>query len=202
MEIGEKIKFLREKNNMSQEELAKKVGYNSRSSINKIEKDGRGIPSDKIQIFAKIFNISPAYLMGWNEENTSLKIPVLGTVAAGTPIDAITDIISWEEITPDMANRGEFYGLKVKGDSMYPQIQDGDILIFRKQSDIENGQIAVVSINGAEATCKKVMKSKHGITLIGFNQDVYEPKFYSNEEIENLPISIIGLVAEIRRSFI
>ncbi len=212
MEIGKKIKMLREKNNISQEELAKRIGYNSRSSINKIEKDGRGIPSDKVFMIAKIFNVSPSYLMGWEgesliesdmtSEKASVKIPILGTVAAGIPIDAVTDIIAWEEISPEMARKGEYYGLKVKGESMYPQIQDGDILIFRKQSDIENGQIAVVIINGGEATCKKVMKSEHGITLIGFNQAVYEPTFYSNEEILTLPVTILGLVVEIRRSFI
>ncbi len=198
MEIGKKIRHLREKHKMSQDELAKRIGYTSRSSINKIEKDGRGIPSNKITLIANVFGVSPAYLMGWEEKKSTVKIPVLGTVAAGTPIEAITDINSFEEISSELASKGEYYALTIKGDSMYPRIHDGDTIIFRKQADVENGQIAIVSVNGGEATCKKLMKSKHGITLIAFNQSVYEPTFYSNQEIENLPVTIYGLVIEVR----
>ncbi len=198
MEIGQKIRKLREERKMSQDELAKIIGYTSRSSINKIEKDGRGIPSDKIILIADVFGVSPAYLMGWQENKSSVKIPVLGTVAAGIPIEAITEINSFEEISAELASKGEYYALKVKGDSMYPRIHHGDTIIFRKQADVENGEIAIVSVNGGEATCKKLMKSKHGITLIAFNQSVYEPTFYSNKEIEELPITIYGLVTEVR----
>lgn len=67
MEIGQIIKKRREELGMSQEELAQKVGYKSRSSINKIEVDGRGLPQSKIAAIAKALNTTPAYLMGWEE---------------------------------------------------------------------------------------------------------------------------------------
>ncbi len=211
MDIGNKIKKMREQRNMSQEELAKRVGYTSRSSINKIEKDGRGIPSDKIVEFAKVFNVSPAYLMGWEDEEDTkeflpaskkgVRIPVLGRVAAGIPIEAITDILDYEEITKEMASKGEYFGLEIKGNSMLPRMEDGDVVIVKKQEDVESGDIAVVLVNGEDATVKKIVKSEAGIMLVASNQAVFEPTFYTNQQIEELPISILGKVVELRGKF-
>lgn len=112
--------------------------------------------------------------MGWEEEDKekprhARKIPVLGSVIAGIPIEAIEDIIDWEEIPEEMSKRGECFALMIKGDSMTPSIQEGDVVIVRKQSDVDSGDIAIVLVNGFEATCKQVMKSSDGITLISFN---------------------------------
>ncbi len=83
---------------------------------------------------------------------------------------------------------------------MSPRIIDGDVVIIKEQSDVNSGELAIVIINGCEATCKKILKLEHGINLVSFNS-VYEPMYYSNEEIEKLPISIIGKVIELRRKF-
>ncbi len=199
IEIGKKIKDLRKSQKMSQDELAKKIGYLSRSSINKIENAERKLPADKIDLVAEIFKVSPSYLMGWDAETeNSMRIPILGFVSAGHPIDAQENKKGYITIDESMGTKGEYYALKIKGDSMFPRIHNGDTIIFRKQRDIENGEIAIVSVGLDEATCKKVMKSEHGITLIALNQNVYEPKFYSNREIEDLPITIYGLVVEVR----
>ena len=91
----------------------------------------------------------------------------------------------------------EYFGLQIKGDSMEPKISSGDIVIVRKQPDVESGEVAVVLVNGDDATVKKVKKSAAGITLIA-NNPAYDPLFYSNEDIEKLPVVILGRVVELR----
>lgn len=129
-----------------------------------------------------------------------ISIPVLGSVAAGIPIDAIEDILDYEEISVDLARSGEFFGLRVQGDSMSPRIQEGDVVIVRQQNDAESGDVVIVLINGDEATCKKLVRSDSGIVLHSFNP-FYEPKYFSVEEIESLPVRIVGKVVELRGKF-
>ena len=127
-------------------------------------------------------------------------INILGRVAAGIPINAVEEIIDTEEITEELARTGSFFGLKIKGDSMTPNICDGDIVIVRQQDDAESGDIVIATINGDEATCKRLRKYKQGIELIS-NNPSYEPFEFSNEEILNKPVKIIGKVVELRRKF-
>ena len=163
---------------------------------------------DKIHLLAKALHVTEAWLGGYyteidedDNQHISTKVPVLGYVAAGIPIDAITDIVDYEELSPDVLNDGsEYFGLKIKGDSMEPKISNGDVVIVRKQSDCDSGQIAIVCINGDEATCKRVMKQPNGIMLVSLNP-IYTPMFYSNQEIEDLPITILGKVVELRAKF-
>jgi len=126
-----------------------------------------------------------------------VKIPVYGQIAAGVPIEAIEDIIDYEEIPAEMAKDGEYIALMIKGDSMEPRLQTGDVVIIRKQETVDSGQIAAVMINGNEATLKKVILRTGGITLVPLNPK-YEPMVYSNEQVKNLPIIIIGRVVEAR----
>lgn len=128
------------------------------------------------------------------------KIPVLGHVAAGIPIEAITDILDYEEITEELARTGEFFGLKIKGDSMEPRIKEGDVVIVRQQPEVESGQIAIVRVNGDDATCKKYMKHEAGVSLVSFNPS-YPPMFYTADEVCEKPIVIIGRVVELRGKF-
>lgn len=163
---------------------------------------------------AKALRTTPAWLMGWtdNDEPRSsgqpvplakasskgVRIPVFGTVPAGIPLDAITDILDYEEIPQEMARQGEYFGLRVKGDSMLPDIREDDIVIVRQQPDVENGDTAIVLINGDEATVKRVTKSRAGLTLIPSNSQ-YAPLVYSMLEVATLPVKILGKVVEIRR---
>lgn len=214
--IYEKIKNRRIELGYSQEELAKLMGYKSRSTINKIESGQVDITRNKIAKFAKVLQVKASYLMGWtNDENNKqlptntinfhpragVKIPILGVVVAGTPISAIENILGYEEITPEMAATGDFFCLKVKGASMEPKLFEGDLLIIRQQTDVDSNEIAVVLVNGDEATVKQIKKATSGITLIGYNVAVYPPRFYSNQEIQDLPVTIIGKVVELRRPF-
>lgn len=204
MTVGDRIRARRTELGMTQEELAKKAGYKSRSSINKIELS-RTLSNSKVEKMSKLLECSIPYLMGWNEEQEKVvrkseKIKVLGRVAAGIPIEAIENIIDYEEIPKEMAMNGEYFGLRIKGDSMMPTIRDGDTVIVRKQDDAETDQIVIAMINGNDATCKRLMKYDGGISLISFNP-AYPPMMFSNEQIESLPVKIIGRVVENRQKF-
>lgn len=205
------IKKMRKKRGMSQLELAEATGYTNYSSISKIEDGKVDLPQSKIILFAKALGTTPAHLMGWRDDekinsnkeikkSKGIRIPVLGRVIAGIPVDAIEEIIDYEEIDEHMAQGGDFYGLQIKGDSMEPRFVEGDVVIVRKQNDIDNGQIGIVLVNGDEATVKKIKKVDNGIMLISFNNS-YEPIFYSKEEIQKKPVQIIGRVVELRGKF-
>ena len=212
MDIYEKIKNRRIKLGLSQEELALKTGYTSRSSINKIEAGHVDISQSKIIAFAQALQTTPAYLMGW-EDNPFMtkdfipvpkggkKIPVLGKVVAGAPLEAIEDVSGYIEISSDYDGFGDFFALQIKGDSMSPQINAGDVVVVQRYFELEDGDIVVVSINGDEATCKQVFRQENGIMIQAFNPAVFPSRFYSTEQIEELPVSIIGKVIEARRSF-
>ena len=195
---------------MSQDTLAELTGYRDRSSIAKIEKGEVDISESKIREFAKALKVSPGQLMGWDEHNLKTEhtpqghkgvvINVLGRVAAGIPIEAITDIIDTEEISQDLAKTGEFFGLQIHGDSMEPRMYEGDVVIVRQQEDAESGDIVIAMVNGYDATCKRLMKYVGGISLISLNSK-YDPMMFTNQEIEEKPVRIIGKVVELRGKF-
>ncbi len=132
-------------------------------------------------------------------ENAPSIVLVYGTIPAGIPMECIEDIIDKEEISADMLKGGkQYFGLKVKGNSMFPEYLDGDILILEKVEDCENGQDCCVMVNGNDATFKRIFKNENGIILQPLNPE-YQPMIYTNEQIEQLPIRIIGRVVELRR---
>ena len=197
--IGKNIRYYRKTTKLTQEELGKMLGV-GKSNISMYETDDRTPPLDIIVKMSKIFNVDISTLTGNASHSDVTKIPVLGYVAAGIPIEAVTDIRDYKEITPDMVKDGsEYFGLQIKGDSMEPRIYDGDVVIVRKQADVDSGQIAIVCINGDNATCKKVVKQSDGILLQPLNPS-YAPTYYSFKETENIPVTIIGKVVELRRT--
>lgn len=178
--------------------------------------NGKSNPdNEKIFLLSKVFGVSEAWLLGYDvprykvteefDEDISpkpqgLKIPVLGTVAAGIPISAVEDILDYEEIPQSWQNQGEFFGLKIKGDSMKPDINDGDTVIVKQQSTANNGDVVIALVNGDDATCKKFEKLDNGIMLISNNSE-YSPMYFSNEEVTTKPVVIVGRVVELRRKF-
>lgn len=98
------------------------------------------------------------------------------------------------------AATGELFALRIKGNSMEPKISENDVVIIKQQSSVDNGEIAIVLVNGQDATCKKIMYHNNGISLLSFNQS-YPPMFYTSEECEKLPVRIIGKVVELRAKF-
>lgn len=201
-DIGKRIKEKREILGMSQEDLAQKLGYKNKSSIAKIETGINDIVQSKVVEFATVLHTSVAYLMGWSDSGAKkgFSINVLGRVAAGIPIEAVENIIDTEEITEDLAKTGNFFGLQIHGNSMEPRMKEGDVVIVRQQDDAESGDIVIATVNGNEATCKRLRKYRDGIELIS-NNPSYEPMFFSNKEIEEKPVRIIGRVVELRAKF-
>ena len=196
---GKTLATLRKNKKISQDKLSQLLNV-SRSTVAMWER-GSNEPDNKTLVkIANILETSTDNLLGNKNLQKGIKIPVLGNVAAGIPIEAIEDIIDYEEITEDMAKQGEYFGLVIKGNSMEPRMTTGDVVIVQQQPDVDTGDIAVVMINGDEATCKKIKKTPEGIMLIALNPD-YEPMFYSNKKIEQLPVRIIGKVVELRAKF-
>lgn len=207
MTMGERIKQLRRQKGLTQEELGKYIGV-KKAAVMKYEKGNvQNMKRSSIETLSKLFDVTPSYLMCLeeNENNndnklTYKRIPVLGSIPAGVPIELIQDIIDFEDISENMLKGGkEYFALKVKGDSMWPKYLDGDTIIILKQEDCESGQDAIVMVNGDDGTFKRVFKTDKGITLQPLNNE-YMPMFYSNEDIKNKPVRILGVVKEIRRS--
>lgn len=198
-----RLKELRENKGLSQKQLANKLDV-SQSTVGMWESKKREPNFSTTEKIANFFGVSIDYLLdNTTSANTptKIKIPVLGRVAAGIPIEAVEEIIGYEEISFKEFNAEyEYFGLVIKGDSMKPRMQSGDVVIVRKQETAESGDIAVVLVNGNEATVKKIKIGTDGLMLIPLNQE-YEVMMYNNEEIESLPVSIIGKVVELRAKF-
>ena len=191
-EIGKTVKRFREQLGITQDELAKKLGYKSRSSINKIELGENDIPRSKISDFAKALGTTPQTLMGWDEDaseyglhklNTK-RFRVLGKISCGEPIWANEEYENYIDASADI--HADFC-LIAKGDSMInARIFDGDIVFIRTQPDVDNGQIAAVVIND-EATLKRVYKYPGRVELRPENP-TYAPLNFEGEELNQMRI--------------
>lgn len=200
--LGAKLHDLRKQNNMTLEEVGNAVGV-GKSTVRKWETgEIANMCRDKISKLAEALHTTPAYLMGWDESLSvaAVRIPVLGKVAAGIPITAVENIIDYEEIPSSMAETGEYVALQIKGSSMEPRMFEGDVVIIKVQPSVDSGDVAVVIINGNEATVKKVQLRPDGIVLQPFNSS-YDPMLYTNEDIENVPVRIFGKVVECRQKY-
>ncbi len=207
MTIGQRIKERRKALGMSAEELGSLIGKNP-ATIYRYEKgEIEKLPATILEPLAKALKCSAGSLIAGIDaidspaHKRAVRIPILGYVVAGIPIYAIQDILGYEEISHELSNTGEFFALRIKGDSMEPTFTDGDTIIVRQQPDVESNEIAVVLVNGDEGTVKRIKKDDNGIVLIGDNAIAFSPQFYSNDDIERLPVKIVGKVVELRRSF-
>lgn len=209
-----RFKELRKSADFTQDELANKLGI-VKSTVSMYETGKRQPDFEKLEEIADLFNVNMDYLLGRSDiksafdSNLSTKktnnksgvwIPVLGRVAAGIPINMVTDIIDQEQITEEMAASGEYFALQIHGDSMEPKMSDGDVVIVRQQDDAESGEIVIATINGDDATCKRLRKYAEGIMLLSTNS-AYEPIVFTNQDIEELPVKILGKVVELRAKF-
>ena len=196
--------------NIKQIELVEKTGLD-KTLINKYLAGISNARQQKLTKLADALDVNEVWLMGYDVPmqrdltigtslaSNSAVVFVYGTIPAGIPMECIEDIIDTEEIPVEMLKGGkQYFGLKVKGNSMEPEYLDGDTLILEKVDDCENGDDAVIMVNGNDGTFKRIFKNESGIILQPLNP-AYSPMVYSNEQIENLPIRIIGIVEEIRR---
>lgn len=217
-----RFRELRTEARLSQVALADKLNVHQ-TAVSQWELEKSFPDIDLLKKMSKIYGVSVDYLVGnvndpffvldnkkiiadinsYGDDELKklgIKIPVLGEVVAGVPIEAIEDILDYEEITEEMANKGEHFALKVKGDSMEPVFYAGDIVIVRQQPTADSGDIVIALVNGDESTIKKLKLTDDGLMLIPANS-AYEPMYYSHKQIDTLPVSIIGKVVELRRSF-
>ena len=198
-----RIKELRLSKAIKQVDFAKMLGV-SQATVSGWESEKYQPDRDTLIKMASYFDVSVDYLIGNSpikkEKKKGVQVPVLGDVRAGYPMEAVENIIDYEEINEETARRGEFFALRIKGDSMEPKFSEGDVVIVRKQETADSGDIVVALVNGDSATIKKLKRHQNGITLMPTNP-TYEPMYYSNEEIMELPVTILGKVVELRAKF-
>lgn len=201
--IGDQIKQQRKLHDMTQRDLAALL-FVSYQAVGKWER-GDATPSpEAIANMANIWGITTDELLGRPPAPASEKgvwVPVLGDIAAGIPIEAIEDIVDYEEIDAATAATGEHFGLRIKGSSMEPRIREGDVVIVRRQEDADTGDTVAVLVNGDSATVKRIKKEPDGGIWLIPNNPAYEARHFSPIEIEALPVRIIGKVIELRGKF-
>jgi repressor LexA len=204
--IGSRILQRREELQMSQDELAKRVGYKDRSSIAKIESGERDIRQKKLIEFANALRTTPQWLMGYNEktniaammEDKFHMVPVFESVSAGFGAfadDYIVDYAPFRIVSESEA--AETIAIRVTGNSMSPMIEDGDLIQVHKQESVDSGSIAVVLLDGEEGLVKKVVYGRDWIELHSINP-YYPVRRFDGEEV--LRLRIVGLVKGVFRS--
>jgi len=200
------IKKRRKELGLTLAELAQMVGLRD-ATIQRYESgEIPNIKKETVLKLAKALKCSPGYIMGWTEHETLvsaaesfIKIPVLGLIPAGVPIEAVEDVLGYEELPVSHIKSGDkYFALQLKGNSMYPEYHSGDVVILKQQDTCNTNEDCAVMINGGDATFKRVVRQKNGIMLKPLNP-AYDTLFYTNEEIEQLPVRIIGVFKELRR---
>lgn len=213
-EFKDMLVFLRKREGLSQLELGEKLNL-TKSAISMYENGKRKPSFEVLEAIADYFNVSMNFLMGKESSEPEpsnispitlsrkvRRINVLGSVPAGVPTEAVEDIIDWEELPEEMFTGGrEYFGLRVAGDSMFPDILDGDVVIIRKTPVCNSGNVAVVYVNGYDATLKQVKFGDDGSITLQPRNPNYPPRTYTPEEIAELPVTIAGVVVELRRKW-
>ena len=205
MNIGKIIEERRKELNLTHEEIGNAVGV-SKSTVKKWESGYiSNMKRDKISLLAKVLQISPTKLIDDDdpiESNATIltqtdirMIPLYESVSAGfgaAACDCIIDYIPTVIHNPYEA--AETIAIRVSGDSMYPKIEDGDTIVVHKQTSVDNGQIAVVLIDGEDAVVKKVKYGADWVDLVSINPE-YKTRHFENEELNRL--QMLGLVRQI-----
>lgn len=221
VEIKDIIKQRRIELGMTMKELADKVGV-SEGTVSRWESGNiSNMRRDKVALLSQVLGIPAEVIMGWetdvsrferyaeginryraeNEYGKTVAIPVVRRVAAGLPLTSFETTIGYEPLTENTAKTGTYFALQISGDSMSPNIADGDIVICRQQEDAEDGQIVVALINGDDGCCKRLRKYPDGTIALLSDNTSYQPMYFSTSEIDNTPVRIMGIVKELRRKF-
>ena len=193
-DLSSRIRQRREQLGLSQEELAARMGYRSKSSITKLEKGINDLPQSKVEELAQALETTPAALLGlgapcacppgFEPLPAMVQVPLIGSIACGTPITAEQNIECY--IGVPAAWHADF-ALTCHGDSMSPTICNGDIVCIRCQPEVEQGEIAAVRV-GEEATLKHFHRQGDAVMLLADNAAVCPPMFYAGEQLSELHI--------------
>lgn len=198
--FSRKLQYYMAINQKNQMDLMKDLGISSSTMSSWY--NGLKLPRmGKIQMLANYFGINKSDLLEDSDKKTTerktIRVPVLGSIPAGIPIEAIEEIIDYEEMA---YQPGEFFALVVNGDSMEPRIRKGDVVILRKQEDVDSGDVAAVMVNGFDATLKQV-KKKGDLLILQSSNPKYEPMIFTKEEREEEPVRILGKLVELRGKY-
>lgn len=210
--LGNKIKELRKEKGLTLKRLGELLNLGE-STMSMYESGKRNPDYETLRKIAEIFECSTDYLLGLSgskgldnfiksvpsvDLNDLVKIPILGIIKAGEPMYAIENIEGYEYVDGSEAKNGEFFYLRVNGDSMMnARIYDGDLVYVRQQPDVESGEIAVVLVNGYEATLKRVLKTDDSIILQPENPK-YKPMVFDSKKVESGYIEIVGKVLHVK----
>lgn len=205
MNVGKRIKNRRKELGMSADKLAELINKN-RATIYRYEKNEiENMPYDVIEPLAKVLNVSPAYLMGWEDQATSLdslpvkQIPVVSQISAGLPIYSEENLVDYIYFSKEkLSDDKEEFGLKVSGDSMNKIFDEGDVVVIEKDSIVENGQLGVVMINGYNGTVKRIRYNNDQIILIPESNN---PNHYPQVYNKNDEVKIVGRVVASVKTF-
>lgn len=206
------FKQIRKEKHLTQKEVADALGV-THATISNWER-GLNLPETPMaKKVAELYGVTVDELLTGRREATPveiqyvpsdrtkkfIRVPVLGRIPAGIPIEAIEDVEDWEDFPiADTIQGRQYYGLKIKGDSMEPEYRDGDTIIIQQQERCNSGDDCAVMVNGDDATFKRVRLQENGMTLQPLNSK-YEPRYFSAAEVQSLPVRILGVVVEIRR---
>ncbi len=194
--LSKQLKKYRAIQEISQAKLADALGV-SQQTVAKWE-TGKSTPDPyMLGAISDFFHITIDTLMG-REKANNLHIPVFRSLTAERPSNAIEYIRDKEDLSPDAVPMDKYVALKIPDSSMAPRICEGDIVIVKRQTDAESGDLVVVLIGNAGAVIRRIKKLPNGILLIAANVNAYEPQFYSNTEIHELPVRIVGKAIELR----
>lgn len=197
-----KLKELRKNKGVSQQEVADYLNL-SRISYLRYENNQQDPSTNTLHKLAEFFGVTSDYILGIDSlpsrKKTHRYEPILGCIPAGTPVEEVENILGYFDLPLDAYPREIMFGLYVDGDSMSPMFMDGDLAIFKKSCVANNGDNVAVRIDGNEVTLKTFRQNAEGIALLPINPN-YMPMFFSPQEVENLPIEIIGIAVEIRRN--
>ena len=211
--FAKNVRYLRTSRGWTQKDVADRLGYQSSQVVNKWEVGASKPRYKQLLELCRLFDVTEHEISNVDLQNRdaimskqkmpterkAVRIKVLGSIPAGIPLEMIEDVQGYEDIPQEMTSGNrEYFALRVKGDSMIPDYKDGDVVIVLCQPDCENGQDAVVAVNGNEATLKRVYKKENGILLQPLNPS-YEPMSYRNDGTEPT-VKVLGVVKELRRS--
>lgn len=197
---ADKLKELRERKNLTQQELAEDLGI-AQQQIARYENNQRNFKQDLLFQLADYFKVSineffpPRDFDNAEVIKDTIKIAIYGSIKAGVPLESQNDIVEYMNIPKEWTKGGkQLFGLKISGDSMYPKYQDKDVVIFEQVNDLEKykNKDCAVMINGSESTFKKVSLNENGILLQPYNT-MYDTIYYSKQDVEKLPIVILGV---------
>lgn len=198
--FGQLLRMYRKQRGMTAQDVADKVGV-ARATVSRYETGDIEVSISMAEKLAKALRISPMDLIDLPDEEDTVPVPTLGEVAGGPPIDALEDAYEEFSISKALAQRGTFATFKIKGDSMAPRINDGDVVLVQYGADVASGDVAICYMYDYQVTCKKVFFLEGGkLRLQAYNEEIFSTKTFTKAELEEMNFQILGKVVLVVRN--